>query len=62
MSGVLPATVEHLLSRQGDRIYEVLDLIKEDVSLAEPIDPHLPYVLSWFTLFDSKQRCILRMY
>ena len=46
MSGVLPATVEHLLSRQGDRIYEVLDLIKEDVSLAEPIDPHLPYVLA----------------
>ena len=46
MSGVLPATVEHLLSRQGDRIYEVLDLIKEDVSLAELIDPHLPYVLA----------------
>tara|TARA_B100001142_G_scaffold50653_1_gene47967 strand:- start:1164 stop:2849 length:1686 start_codon:yes stop_codon:yes gene_type:complete len=46
MSGVLPATVEHLLSRQGDRIYEVLDLIEEDVSLAELIDPHLPYVLA----------------
>ena len=42
--GVLPATVDHLLSRQGDRIYEVLDLIKEDVSLAELIDPRLPYV------------------
>lgn len=46
ISGVLPATVEHLLSRQGDRIYEVLDLIEEDVSLAELIDPHLPYVLA----------------
>ena len=46
MSGVLPTTVEHLLSRQGDRIYEVLDLIEEDVSLAELIDPHLPYVLA----------------
>tara|TARA_Y100001934_G_scaffold182851_1_gene216190 strand:- start:164 stop:1018 length:855 start_codon:yes stop_codon:yes gene_type:complete len=42
--GVLPATVDHLLSRQGDRIYEVLDLIKEDASLAELIDPLLPYV------------------
>tara|TARA_Y100001936_G_scaffold245575_1_gene287765 strand:- start:5229 stop:6227 length:999 start_codon:yes stop_codon:yes gene_type:complete len=44
MSGVLPATVDHLLSRQGDRIYEVLDLIKEDISLAELIDPRLPYL------------------
>jgi len=42
--GVPIATVNHLISRHGDRIEEVLDLITADESLKELIDNDLPYL------------------
>ncbi len=43
-SGVPLAGVNHLISRHGDRINEVLDLITADESLGGLIDPDLPYL------------------
>ena len=43
-SGVPLVSVNHLISRHGDRINEVLDLITADESLKELIDKNLPYL------------------
>ncbi len=43
-SGVPLSGVNHLISRHGDRISEVLDLITADESLGTQIDPELPYL------------------
>ena len=43
-SGVPVTSVNHLISRHGDRVNEVLDLIAADTLLGGLIDPNLPYL------------------
>ena len=43
-SGVPLASINHLISRHGDRVDEVLSLIATDQSLKELIDEDLPYL------------------
>lgn len=43
-SGLDVSTIEHLLGRYGSLVVEIIDLIKEDPSLAALVDPRCRYV------------------
>ena len=61
--GVLPATVDHLLSRQGIESTRFgFNQGRCVAGRANRIRACLTCVLKWFTPFDSKQRYILKMY
>lgn len=43
-TGLAPSQVLHLLNRYGSLMSEILDLIKDDATLAEPLTNELPYL------------------
>ena len=44
ISGLSETTINHLLSRYGSLISEILELVSEDKTLAQHLSPDLPYI------------------
>ena len=44
ISGLSETTINHLLSRYGSLVSEILEIIAEDKNLAQPLSPDLPYI------------------
>lgn len=55
VAGLPVGTIEHLLRRHGDRVRDVLDLVANDRSLAEPIHPEAPYLMAEAVVAVSRE-------